>query len=277
MIEIVTAPPFLTVQDRGRFGFRASGVPVSGAMDVDALDAANRAVGNDPDAAALEWALGGGVIRFLDAHAVALAGAEVEARLDDAGLTVQRIVAGRFLYIAVAGGIDVPLVLGSRSTYLPARFGGHEGRLLRSGDRLHVRTARPSHAGAPSPRQPERDAPLRVIRGPDAHRFTPRGWATFVSEPFRLGVASDRTGYRLEGPSIERIGRDDGPSTPVCPGVVQVPLNGQPLVLMADAPTVGGYPIIAVLTRSDVSRLAQCNPGDTIRFDEITGDTAAHS
>jgi biotin-dependent carboxylase-like uncharacterized protein len=277
MIEIVAAPPFLTVQDRGRFGFRASGVPVSGAMDVDALDAANRAVGNDPHAAALEWALGGGVIRFIDAHAVALAGAEVEATLSDATLTIDRIVAGRFLYIAVAGGIDVPVVLGSRSTYVPGRFGGHEGRLLRSGDRLQVGTAPPSRADAPALRQPERDAPLRVIRGPDVHRFTAEGWRTFVSEPFRLGVASDRTGYRLEGPSIERVGRDDGPSTPVCPGVVQVPPNGQPLVLMADAPTVGGYPIIAVLTSGDVSRLAQCNPGDTIRFDEITGDTAGNS
>lgn len=291
MIEIAAAPPYLTVQDRGRVGHRASGVPVSGAMDRAALDTVNGAVGNDPDAATLEWALGGGAIRFVDHGTFALSGATAEATLDGrpigadapcdapagAVLTIGRFTAGRFLYVAVAGGIDVPIVLGSRSTYVPARLGGHHGRLIRSGDRLAVGTRRgeapriEDQTRTPGVTSAASDVrPLRVIRGPDAARVTPSGWSAFVSEPFRVSLASDRTGYRLEGPRIERTGAEDGPSAPVCPGVVQVPPSGQPIVLMADAPTIGGYPVLAVVSSADVSRLAQRNPGDIIRFSEIT-------
>jgi antagonist of KipI len=297
VIEIVTAPPYLTVQDAGRLGHRASGVPVSGAMDSVAMAHTNSMVGNVPGAATLEWALGGGVIRFTDRHRFALGGAGAEATLDGkpigtdrpydaaagAVLAVRRFTAGRFLYVAIAGGIDVPVVLGSRSTYLPARLGGHHGRRLASGDRLPIGaiprdTARDSAAPAtPRPSLTSHRggrAPLRVIRGPDVNRFTADGWRTFVSEPFRVSIASDRTGYRLDGPVIERMGADDGLSTPVCPGVVQVPPLGRPLVLMADAPTIGGYPMLAVVSSADLSRLAQCKPGDIIRFSEIPVDTA---
>jgi biotin-dependent carboxylase-like uncharacterized protein len=289
VIEIVASPPYLTVQDRGRVGHRASGVPVSGAMDRATMEAINAVVGNDPGAAALEWALGGGVIRFADRHRFALGGATADAMLDGrpidadtpydapagAVLTIGRLAAGRFLYVAVAGGIDVPVVLGSRSTYVPARLGGHEGRLIRSGDRLAIGDAsRDVGPGAEPAVAPARRAagrmPLGVFRGPDADRFPVNGWRTFVSEPFRVSVASDRTGYRLDGPIIERMGTDEGLSTPVCPGVVQVPPSGQPVVLMADAPTIGGYPMLAVVSSADLSRLAQCNPGDIIRFNEIT-------
>jgi antagonist of KipI len=289
MIEIVTASPYLSVQDQGRVGHRASGVPVSGAMDRATVERINGVVGNDPGAAALEWALGGGAIRFTDGHRFALGGATADAMLDgrpiaadtpydaptDAVLTVGRFTAGRFLYVAVAGGIDVPMILGSRSTYVPARLGGHEGRLVRSGDRLPVgRATRVTVRGAP--RRAVEGTPFGVIRGPDANRFTVSAWRTFVSEPFRVSVASDRTGYRLDGPVIERIAGDDGRSTPVCPGVVQVPPTGQPLVLMADAPTTGGYPMLAVVSSADLSRLAQCNPGDIIRFTEMMLDATAN-
>jgi biotin-dependent carboxylase-like uncharacterized protein len=249
-------------------------------MDLVALETVNRVVGNDPGAAALEWALGGGVIRFEHATRMALGGASVEATLDDrpvgantpcdaaarAVLHVRRFTAGRFLYVAIAGGIDVPVVLGSRSTYLPARFGGHEGRLIRSGDRLPIGVATRDPGAAAAPGYEVRGAPVRIVRGPDTDRFTEHGWQTFVSEPFRVSATSDRTGYRLDGPVIERIGTHEGPSTPVCPGAVQVPPAGQPLVLMPDAPTVGGYPVLAVVSSADLARLAQCNPGDAIRF-----------
>jgi biotin-dependent carboxylase-like uncharacterized protein len=289
VIEIVTAPPYLSVQDRGRVGHRASGVPVSGAMDRATLEAINGVVGNDPGAAALEWALGGGTIRFSDRHRFALGGATADVMLDgrpvamdtpydapvDAVLTVGRFTAGRFLYVAVAGGIDVPVVLGSRSTYVPARLGGHHGRLVRSGDRLPIGdTMRETVVGAP--RRAVGATSIGVIRGPDADRFAPSAWRAFVSEPFRVSVASDRTGYRLDGPVIERRAGDDGRSTPVCPGVVQVPPTGQPLVLMADAPTTGGYPMLAVVSSADLSRLAQCNPGDIIRFHERPLDATAN-
>ena len=286
MIEIVTAPPYLTVQDRGRFGHRASGVPVSGAMDVEAMDAANAAVGNDSGAATLEWALGGGAIQFTVSTRIAVRGAVAESVLGDeridnergydvaAGtvLHIGRFMTGRFLYIAVRGGLDVPIVLGSRSTYVPARLGGHEGRLIRTGDRLEIGTSagEPSAAAYASHRGASA-MPCRVTRGPDANQFTLQGWTTFVSKPFRVSTVSDRTGYRLEGPAIDRAGSERGPSTPVCPGVVQVPPSGLPVVLMADAPTIGGYPMLAVVSSADLPRLAQCRPCDTVRFTDVAG------
>src|SRR5215469_1057605 len=150
MIEVLTAPPFLMVQDLGRERFRAQGVPVGGAMDPWALSTANVLVGNPPDAAALEWGLGAGSIRWHRAGSCALAGAFVEATLDGVAvslhttyrvqsgstLTVHRFPAGRLMYLATDGGLDVPIVLGSRATYLPGRFGGFEGRLLRASDRV---------------------------------------------------------------------------------------------------------------------------------------------
>jgi biotin-dependent carboxylase-like uncharacterized protein len=255
-------------------------------MDVVSMDAANALVGNDPGAATLEWALGGGAIRFDRACRFALTGATADAAIDGqrvggnaahgavagAVLTIGRFSAGRFLYVAISGGIDVPVVLGSRSTYVPARLGGHEGRLIRTGDRLpigesgrHVQT----RASAAPPRRDD-DAPIGVVRGPDADQFTLSGWTTLVSESFRVSIASDRTGYRLEGPVIERAGTESGPSAPVCAGVVQVPPAGRPLVLMADAPTIGGYPVLAVVSSADIARLAQRRPGDSVQFREVT-------
>jgi biotin-dependent carboxylase-like uncharacterized protein len=283
------------VQDRGRFGHRASGVPISGAMDRVALDTVNRALGNASDAASLEWALGGGVIRFARATRFALGGATVEAALDDrpirpttpyeatagAVLRIGRFTTGRFLYIGIAGGVDVPVVLGSRSTYLPARFGGHHGRLIKSGDTLPIGVASREPAEAARALDATPDAPFGVMRGPDASRFPARGWATFVSEPFRVSLTSDRTGYRLDGPVIARINdgsaTDENPSSPVCPGVVQVPPTGQPVVLMADAPTIGGYPVLGVVSSTDLSRLSQCNPGDTVRFNDLALASPANS
>jgi antagonist of KipI len=285
VIEIVTAPPYLTVQDRGRFGHRASGVPVSGAMDVEAMDAANGAVGNNPGTATLEWALGGGAIRFTVSTRIALRGATAESVLDEeridnggahdvaagAVLRIGRFMTGRFLYIAIRGGVDVPIVLGSRSTYVPARLGGHEGRLIRTGDRLAVGTSAGEPSQAAHAYHRAAATPLRAIRGPDANQFTLHAWTTFVSKPFRVSTVSDRTGYRLEGPAIDRVGSaETGPSAPVCPGVVQVPSSGQPVVLMADAPTIGGYPMLAVVSSADLPRLAQCRPGDTVRFTDVS-------
>jgi biotin-dependent carboxylase-like uncharacterized protein len=260
-------------------------------MDVVAMESANRAVGNDPGAATLEWALGGGAIRFADHARFALSGAAADATLDDrhigageahdssagAVLTIGRFTAGRFLYLAIRGGIDVPVVLGSRSTYVPARLGGHDGRLIRTGDRLPV--GEPAHApsGATRVRRLAHDVPLDVIRGPDANWFTGTGWITFVSERFRVSTASDRTGYRLEGPVIEGAGTFAGPSAPVCPGVVQVPPSGQPVVLMADAPTIGGYPVLAVVSSADLPRLAQCRPGDVVRFRDVPVNSRVRS
>lgn len=285
MIEVLAAPPYLTVQDLGRTGFRAQGVPVGGAMDPWALATANVLVGNAPEAAALEWGLAGGTLRWKRAGYCAIAGAPVEATLDGtpvamhatqrvrAGgrLTIHRFIAGRFTYIAIRGSIDVPSVLGSCSTYLPGRFGGLEGRLLRKGDRLAVGIPRgsvpPSGFLLPSPLQPRYDATeCRAVPGPHASLFGPSGWADFTSDPFRIDPGSDRTGYRLSGRALHHSVDTSLPSAPVCCGAVQVPAGGLPIVLMADAPTVGGYPVIAVIASVDLPIIAQRQPGDEVKF-----------
>jgi biotin-dependent carboxylase-like uncharacterized protein len=270
MIEVATAPPFATVQDLGRFGHRASGVPVAGAMDPDALRLANAMVGNPPDAAAIECALGGGALIFRQAARYALAGAVRAPRdgLANAGDTIMFSppVNGRFLYVAVAGGIGVPLVLGSRSTYLPGKFGGIEGRTLRVGDQLPI--GGPSGAPVKATPVAQEDDTIRVIVGPHRNAFTPDQRARFLSAEYRVATASDRTGYRLDGPSL--AGGDLGTqlSEPVCPGAIQITAGGQPIVLMPDAPTVGGYPVIGVVHSADLGRLAQRLPGAPVRFVE---------
>lgn len=287
MLTVLAPPPLLTVQDLGRPGHRAVGVPAGGAMDRWALAGANLLVGNDAGAAALEWVDGGGSIRLDTPCAIALCGARVEGDLDGcpvaggrvrearAGsvLTVGRTTAGRVLYLAVAGGIAVPPVLGSRATYLPAAVGGLEGRRLGRGDRLAI-----GEATAPSP-PPGFAAPgglldplpppvgcVRVVRGPHAELLPDEGWDRFLASAFRVSPTSDRTGYRLEGPGVTISAPPSLPSEPTCPGAIQLPPGGEPIVLMADAPTVGGYPVPAVVCSADLGRLAQLRAGATVRF-----------
>jgi antagonist of KipI len=297
MIEVVVAPPYLAVQDFGRTGFRSQGVPVGGAMDRWALGAANTLVGNPPEAAAFEWALGAGTMRVHRPMAVALTGREVAATLDDAPmagnttyraqagsvLVLSRVVAGRFAYLAVEGGVDVPIVLGSRSTYLPARFGGFEGRLLRSGDRLMtgapVATAPRSGFSVPPDLLPDYGAPTcRILPGPHGvGLFGAPAWQRFLTEPFRVERTSDRTGYRLAGPPLADGPLGTLPSEPMCAGAVQVATGGQAIVLMADGPTVGGYPVIAVVSSTDLSILAQRQPGEEVRFEQVSVQEAQRS
>lgn len=266
MITVLAAPPLLTVQDQGRPGARASGVPVAGAMDPLALAAANLLVGNPPDAAGLEWALGGGSIRFERAAWFALGGATAPARLEGVPvapglahvatpgsvLKIGQFTSGTFLYVALEGGIDVPVVLGSRSTYLPARLGGLEGRRLRAGDRL----------------------PL--LRGPAADLLDAAGWEQLLGAEFRVTASVSRMGYRLEGPALACHAASDRVSEPTVPGAVQVPPGGQPIILMADGPTIGGYPHVAVIPRLDLGRVAQLRPGESLRFALITTEQARH-
>jgi biotin-dependent carboxylase-like uncharacterized protein len=288
MIEIVVAPPYLTVQDQGRLGHRAEGVPGGGAMDSWAHAVANIIVGNPANSAALEWGLSGGRIRWQRSGLFALAGARVEATLDgapvamhrslraEAGseLVITRFLDGRFLYIALSGGIDVPLVLGSRSTYLAARFGGLEGRMVRSGDRLAVgSSAEQPVVGftVPADLVPRYDSgEIGVVAGPHAGLFSAATWRVLTETAFGIDAASDRMGYRLVGPPIEHAGDAALPSAPVCAGAVQIPAGGRPIVLMADGPTVGGYPVIAVVCSADLPVVAQRRPGGKLRFRTMT-------
>ena len=288
MITITRAPSYLTVQDRGRKHSRASGVPPGGAIDPFALRAANALAGNPVDAAGLEWALGGGSLTFERDATFALGGAKAQAKLSGktaapwttirarAGdeLSVDRIFGGRFLYVAVSGGIDVPLILDSRSTYLPGRFGGYLGRTLKRGDSLPVGPqSNPLPAeGFHSPADflPRYETGVvHILRGTHADLFSESAWRTLTETEYRVSAVSDRTGYKLEGaPLANQAGTL--PSEPSCPGSVQVPGDGFPIALMADAPTVGGYPKIAVVAEADLPILAQRSPGDTIRFELIT-------
>lgn len=283
MIEVAKAPPFATVQDLGWRTGRAMGLPQSGAMDRALLMNANAAVGNPPDAAALEWALGPGSLRFeLAAMVSVLEDAEVRmngvaqapgALHVPAGAVVE-IVPGqrhRFVYVAVGGGIDVAPVLGSRSTYLPGGFGGYEGRRIKSGDRLPIGTG---DTASPRPQRGRGDLQaeltVRVTRGPQWDRFAETARAGFFAGAYSVMSASDRMGSRLQGPAVLSREKATLPSEAACPGAVQIPDDGQPIVLMPDGPTVGGYPKLAVVIGADLGTLAQCLPGRAVRFVEVS-------
>lgn len=290
MITITRAPPYVTVQNGGRQHSRALGVPRGGAMDLFALRAVNAVVGNFLDAAALEWALGGGAVRFDRDCVFAVGGATARAtvagkdvapwttslaRTGDE-LVVEGILGGRFLYLACDGGIDVPTLLDSRSTYLPGRFGGYEGRMLKSGDSVRLGAQPTTHPApgfhAAADLMPRYDSGIvHVTPGTQEDLFDESAIRTLTESDYRISTASDRTGYKLEGPPLANS-LGTLPSEAGCPGAIQVPGDGLPIALMADAPTIGGYPKIAVVSEADLPILAQRRPGESIRFQLITID-----
>jgi len=284
VIAVVRPGLLCTVQDAGRPGWRAFGMPVAGAMDRLALAAANLLAGNDPGAAAIELTLAGGTWRFEAPALAALAGADLSATLDGAplpswssflapaGSTLAFGVprAGVRAYVAVRGGIAVPPVLGSRSTYTRAAVGGLEGRALRAGDRLPVGRPR---GRAPPPMALQEDVPpcggsarLRVLLGPQQDRFTEEGLAAFLETSWKVTPQNDRMGYRLDGPPVRLRGAADVLTDPLVPGAVQVTGNGLPIAMMMDCHTTGGYAKIATVIGPDLRRLAQARPGDELRF-----------
>jgi biotin-dependent carboxylase-like uncharacterized protein len=286
-----------TVQDLGRQTARRYGVPQSGALDPIALEVANRLLDNPPDAAGLEITAGGAVFEVLVPMVLALTGADLGAQLDDEPLplwtavfarpgTQLRVIGrqatwGARAYLAVAGGIAVPVVLGSRSTYLAGSFGGLDGRALRPGDVLHTVPGAqdlPRLAGRtwpPDARPVYQDAPLlRVLPGPHLDRFAADALDRLFSALFQISPSSNRMGYRLHGPAILYAAPCSVPSLGVLPGVVQVPPDGMPILLMADAQTTGGYPIIGVVIGPDLPLAAQLLPGDRLGFQPIAPEVA---
>lgn len=310
MIEVVRAGQLNSVQDMGRAGSRHLGVCQSGALDRHALAIANLLAGNPVDAAALEVTLGPCELLFRDAGRIALGGADFAATLDGrplapwwsvpvrAGqrLTLRAARQGMRAYVALAGGIDVAIVLGARATDLQAGFGGLGGRALRAGDTLRAGPREPSSSSAPtsSPPSPSvarsptsasaaarrfgirapaycdggADAPLpiRVMPGPDHGLFSAAAQRAFWDGVWTLTPHSNRMGFRLGGPVLARKKGKDLPSHGVLPGVIQVPPAGQPIVLMADAQTTGGYPKIGVVIQSDLAKLAQLRVHRQLRF-----------
>lgn len=274
-----------TVQDLGRWGYQALGVPVAGAMDTRALRQANALVGNGPDAAALEVTLLGPVLRADAALVVALTGGAFALVVNDVPAPFGRPVvvpagaaiavgsrapdAGARAYLAIDGGVATVPVLGSRSTHLVSRMGGHEGRALVAGDVLPLGppALAPSTRGAVvTPVAPPSDGRLRVLLGPQHDWFDAAVSDRLLSATFTVGRRSDRMGFRLDGPPIPIARPAELLSEPVPFGAIQVPAGGEPILLMADRQTAGGYPKIATVVAADLPAAGQLAPGDAVRF-----------
>jgi biotin-dependent carboxylase-like uncharacterized protein len=308
-VEVIRPGMFTTVQDLGRFGYQMQGVPVAGAMDGAALRLGNILVGNDENAAGLEITVIGPTLRFTSEKSTskkegrfsacfAVTGAEVNVRKNGVPLpcwTTHAVEDGDVLSfsppaknggaracLCVSGGFDVPLSMGSRSTYTRGKFGGHEGRILQAGDILKTLEIRdPLWADCeglvcPPNLRPSRDpgAPLRVLPGPQDDAFTEEGLETFFSSEYVISNSADRMGYRMDGPTIAHKGSADIISDGICMGSVQVPGHGQPIVMLADRQTTGGYTKIAVVCTVDAANLAQRLPGQKVRFAKITLEEA---
>ena len=302
-ITVLRPGMMASVQDLGRFGHRQLGVCPGGALDTLALTLANRLVGNADGAAGLELTMGACELRFETATRIALAGDDFGARLDGVPLWPYwsvAVAAGQVLKLAganragmkdglrtwlgIAGGIDVPVILGSRSTDLKAGFGGHQGRALKKGDKLVLgrpgldagqMARRPFGLRAPDSGVDGDDGAivLRVMPGPEFEQFTLASRDALWREPWRITPRSNRMGSRLEGLELKRKRSVDMLSSAVIPGTIQVPPSGQPIILMGDAQTTGGYPRIGVVIRADLGKLAQAPLNGRLRLQQV--DTAA--
>jgi KipI family sensor histidine kinase inhibitor len=285
-IEVVDGGFLTTVQDAGRFGHRRSGVPWCGTADAGARVLANRAVGNPPGAAVLECTATGPALHFLAPVRFAIAGGDFQPVLERADLGAWPVPRGRAVLarpgnvltflgrragfravVGFAGGLDAPLVLGSRSTDLVSGFGGFQGRALRAGDRLAVGAGSGSAEEALDAPVPGDRAVVRVVPGPHDDAFAPGALDRLCSAEYVVGALSDRLGARLDGPVLAHRGPAEVVTDGQVPGCVQVPPDGRPIVLLCDSPTTGGYPRVATVVGEDLSLLAQLVPGEgRVRF-----------
>lgn len=292
MFKVLEPGAYTTIQDRGRLGYQQFGVPITGPVDEFAFRLANLLVGNSEDAAALELTVLGPSLRVLGDADVAVTGAQMPVHRNDElvpvwisfrvkpGDTIRVRMArnGCRSYLAVSGGIDVPVVMGSRSTYVGAKLGGIEGRPIMKGDVINRGESDLLHAPRRTPVDLVPDYPNRILvramAGPQDYHFD-EGHETFFNEEFVVTSKADRMGYRLEGPVIKP--KEGAPfsiiSEPSVPGGVQIPPDGQPIIVLVEQ-TSGGYSKIATVVSSDIRRVAQAKPGDRIRFELVDLETA---
>jgi biotin-dependent carboxylase-like uncharacterized protein len=314
-VKVLRPGALATLQDLGRGGMQHLGIVPGGAMDAVSHRIANALVGNHDDAATLEMAMSGPELLFEEDALTALAGARFEAWIDGAPfpgarpvlvragarMRIGRATAGAFGYLAVAGGFDVPIVLGGRGTYLAGEFGGLGGRLVSSGASLPLASGAAALAAARFARAVQKQhavelaggaarsvrwfAPAltvhatepslaRAVDGAHAALFTDAARAAFYAERWRVAPDSNRMGYRLLGPRLELAAPAEIVSQATCLGTVQVPPSGQPIVLMADHQTTGGYPKIAEVIAADAPSLSQVPPGGAVRFAPVRLDDA---
>ncbi|WP_201862252.1 5-oxoprolinase subunit C family protein [Microvirga soli] len=292
MIDLVvkSCGPMTALQDRGRFGYQGFGVSPSGAMDRRALAMANALVGNPHDMGAIEFVNLGGSFNGEggDLH-LAVAGAGVSASIDGTpippltsfvlkegqSLEVGHPRTGTFAYLAVAGGVAVELQLGSVSFHLRSRLGGLKGAPLQAGNRLLCRPE--NQTGEPMQLSVdilEGTGPLRVMMGPQDDYFTPESISLLLESEFTISPQADRMGFQLTGPKLEHAKGFNIVSDGIVDGHIQVPGSGQPIVLMRDRQTAGGYPKIATVISADLARLAQMRPGAKLRFKAVGRDEA---
>ncbi|RFU62077.1 5-oxoprolinase subunit C family protein [Peribacillus glennii] len=309
MITIIKPGILTSIQDLGRYGFQKYGVIASGAMDQSAHRIANLLVGNEENAATLEITLLGPAIAFNEDALISICGGDLSATINGQAVRRWRPVfvrggstlkfgpgkAGCRAYIAVAGGFDVPVVMNSKSTYLRAEIGGFSGRALKEGDQIawsshgnlsgimikHLKSNLKDHffmecdwsaAGDLIDYTSRRS--IRVMEGRQFELFTKGSQEKFFSEPFTVTSESDRMGYRLKGPLLTMEKAEEMISEAVSFGTIQVPSEGNPIVLLADRQTTGGYPKIGQIAAVDLPYLAQAKPGDRVYFTKVTLDEA---
>ncbi|WP_239617727.1 biotin-dependent carboxyltransferase family protein [Cohnella mopanensis] len=289
-VKVIKPGFFTTVQDLGRHRYQNIGISTAGAMDALSLRLANLLVGNEEEDAALEVTLIGPKLRFAGDGAIAITGGDLSPALNgipvqmwtsipvgkDDELSFGNCVAGCRAYVAIAGGVNVPRIMGSRSTFSRGHYGGVEGRALKSGDEVPIgnclfklndiegRRLRPDAI-------PDygKDRAIRFIPGPQAEAFIEQSLDQFTSTPYVVANESDRMGYRLQGQQLNHVNGADIISDFIAVGSIQVPANGQPIILMADCQTTGGYTKIGVVISVDLPYVAQKKPRDQIRFEAV--------
>jgi biotin-dependent carboxylase-like uncharacterized protein len=262
VIEVVSVAGLATVQDGGRTGRMHEGVPPGGALVRELLARANSALRNAPLEAGVEIF---GQLTVLARSSVLVASDEGAPRWLHASQTwVIACRDARVRYLAVRGGIDVPVVLGGRGTLLFAGLGGYEGRALRRGDVLAA--GRAVERDVPLAPTPDFESAIRVVPGPDLERFEARALEGLLGSRFHVSARSDRAGMRLVGPALPRSDGDLGISTPMVEGAIQVPASGEPIVLGPDHPTTGGYPVLATVVRPDLGALMGRAVGASVTF-----------
>ena len=286
-VIVVTGGWLTTVQDLGRYGYQQYGVPAAGAMDRFSAIVGNRLVGNSDQAAMLELTLKGPELQFERDTVIAITGADLSPTINGSTVPLWQSIlvpygsrlsfgkqrTGSRAYLAIAGGIDVPLVLGSRSTHCASETGGFQGRPLKPGDILSGGSSGKSVDRLIGKRLPDRllpryeqSIPLRIVPGPQQDFFLKQSLAALTEATYTVSPQSDRMGYRLSGPNIIHKGSMPFISDGTAMGALQVPSDGQPILLMADRQTTGGYPKIAVVISADLPFAAQLAPGDSITF-----------
>lgn len=288
MMKILTPGPLSTVQDTGRFGYMSTGFGANGAMDDYSMRIANILVGNDPGDGVIEMTMLGLSAEFTCPAVISLTGANMRPTLNGEevpmyqAVQVERgdrlamgaAVSGMRGYLAVAGGFDLPSVMGSMSTNLKCGIGGFRGRKLASGDAIPLRQSVSLELLGSRKCEPENHYPdtvtVRVVLGPQEDYFTEKGIATFLGARYNVSGQSDRMGVRLEGNAIENKNGVDIISDGIAYGSVQIPASGTPIIMMADRQTTGGYAKIATVITTDLKKIAQARPGTAIRFQAVT-------